>query len=64
MEKHPEKASCCKGKPIFGYFLIIIGAIFLIQLVFQIEILSRIPWDYVWPILSIIVGIHILYKHK
>lgn len=64
-EQKEQKDNKCghRGKvPVFGYILIVIGLIFLFEKVFNFSVFAKLPWDYIWPTLIILFGIHIVYK--
>jgi len=62
-EKKEEQSCCPKGKvSIFGYILVIIGLLFLIEKLFDLNVFMVLPWDYIWPALIILFGLHIIYK--
>lgn len=65
MEQQPQNNPQPAKKqklPIFGVILIVLGVIFLLQKAFNIDILGQLPWDYIWPTVIILLGIHIIYK--
>jgi len=51
-----------KKKPVIGYLLIIIGVIFLFERIFSFSLFDYIAWRYIWPVLVIFLGIHIVVK--
>ncbi len=62
-ESKEEKSGCPKGKvSVFGYALVIIGLLFLIEKLFDLNVFMVLPWDYIWPALIILLGFHIIYK--
>ena len=55
-----DKKECCSGNgkiSVIGVILIIIGVVFLFEKIFSINIFRSIPWDYIWPVLIIFIGI-------
>ncbi len=63
--KQEENKVCCQGKSkisVIGVILIIIGVVFFFEKVFSIKILGNIPWDYVWPLFIIFLGIWFVVK--
>jgi len=54
----------CSKRKTFAYILIILGVLALFKNVFNVSILSWFCWSYVWPILIILLGIHLISKRK
>lgn len=46
---------------MFGAALVIVGAIFLLK---NLDIISGVAWDIVWPIILIVLGLSIIFKRK
>lgn len=48
--------------PAFGIILIVVGAIFILQNALSLNIFGNLPWEYIWPVILILFGIHIISK--
>jgi len=46
---------------MLGAGLIIVGIIFLLK---NLGIMPEIAWDLIWPIIFIVVGLTMVFKHK
>ncbi len=64
-EKKEKPEACGKKKaPWFGYILIVLGVIFVLEQALDTSILGDLPWEYIWPLLLVLLGIHIVAKKK
>ena len=64
-EKKEKPEVCGKGRtPWFGYILIVLGVVFVLELALDTSILGELPWEYIWPLLVVLLGIHIVAKKK
>ena len=63
-KKENKESKCCfkNGVPVFGVVLIVLGAIFLFENIFKFSVLDNLVWDYIWPIVIILLGLKIVYK--
>lgn len=52
-----------KKQPTFAYILLGIGIVFLFKKVLPIS-LSWLDWDLIWPILLIMLAIHLISKKR
>lgn len=71
MEEQTQKVDNQESKEVkgikgsfFAYLLLIIGVLWLIQVVFNVDIWLNIPWEYIWPIVIILLAIKMIYKKK
>ena len=58
----PEKPADRKKTPVMGYALIIIGVIFLFERIFDWNVFHYLAWRYIWPVLLILLGIHLVMR--